>query len=119
MSPARKPWEYEEIQIEKGAGRDFEGDLWLYAGEDVQIGVVTQEAPGGADAWARMFQASSKMVRTLQNELRRDRRPQNGLEELHTKACWEAIYAYLPSEGCARADCKEIRSILISIGALP
>lgn len=60
-----KPWEFENIEIEKGTGRDCEGDLWLYAGEDAQIGVVTQEAPGGADAWAKMFRASPKMVRAL------------------------------------------------------
>lgn len=61
----KKPWEYEEIIVEQGVGRDFEGDFWLYVGEDKQVGVVTQEAPGGADAWANLFKASPKLVQAL------------------------------------------------------
>ena len=114
-----RPWDVEEIQIEKGVGLDSEGDLWLYAGEDAPIGVVHQEAPGSAYAWAKMFQASPKMVKILRGQLRRDRRPNSGPEECHTRSCWEGIYAYLTPSGCSCNNCEDIRNILATFEALP
>lgn len=57
----KKPWEYEEIVVERGMG----GNRWLYAGQDLCIGVIEGEAPGGADAWASLFKASPKLVQAL------------------------------------------------------
>ena len=60
----KKPWEYEEIVVEPGVG-DYVDDLWLYAGPDMEIGMISSEAPGGAEAWAALFKASPKLAQAL------------------------------------------------------
>lgn len=59
-----KPWEVPELVVERGVG-DYATDLWIYAGADAQVACVVGEAPGGAGAWASMFQASPTLVRAL------------------------------------------------------
>lgn len=107
----KKPWEYEEIVIEQGIGSaTFEGDRWLYVGEDEQIGVVTQEAPGGADAWAKMFQASPALVRSLLREIRQPKP-----REYHIHGC---IVERRGMPGECVWECKEAIGALRLVGAL-
>jgi hypothetical protein len=106
----KKPWQYEEIVIEQGTGRDFEGDLWLYVGEDKQIGVVTQEAPGGAEAWANLFRASPALARSLLREIRV---PRSG--EYHIHSC---IMERRGIPGECIVECKEAIGALKMAGAL-
>lgn len=64
-----KPWA-DEIAVERGQGsRTAREDRHLYAVREIAdsewIGVVGGEAPGGADGWAKLFQAAPKMARAI------------------------------------------------------
>lgn len=59
-----KPWDFKEIVIENGEGI-CAGGRWLYGDPDQEIALVSKEAPGGADVWAEMFQASPALARAL------------------------------------------------------
>jgi hypothetical protein len=58
-----KPWEA-TLVIENGAGH-YRGDRWLYAGPDLEVGFVSEEAPGGAKQWAIFLHAAPDMARAL------------------------------------------------------
>jgi hypothetical protein len=39
--------------------------------------------------------------------------------ELHTRECWDGIYAYLRTDGCPDSRCAAIRAALTKAGVLP
>lgn len=100
------PWDAEQIVIERSES-GVKGDLFLYAGPDQDVGAVWAEAPGGADAWAKFFQATPKMARALV-ACGYMQRTLGDREEWHTHACWETLIGEpcLPSCLAAREALK-------------
>jgi hypothetical protein len=102
------PWDA-ELVIENGAGLGTEDDRWLYAGADAEIANVMAEAPGGADRWAKFFQAAPKMVRALLICGRRGI-DAGGARRWHTHACWQTLI------GPCIKECEAVRAALTAAG---
>lgn len=66
MSSTARPLQPHEstLTVESGSG-NYKGDLYLWAGDDTEIGMVSSAAPGGAERWAKFFQAAPAMARAL------------------------------------------------------
>jgi hypothetical protein len=92
-----KPWNVPDLAIEIGVG-DYAGDRWLYAEPDAEVACVTSEAPGGPDAWAKMFRAAPAMVRALLAVYEHDKRFRESPEDANRSPI-EMVTAALTKAG--------------------
>lgn len=115
MNDTTKPLQPHEstLTVESGSG-NYKGDLYLWAGDDTEIGMVSSAAPGGAERWAKFFQAAPAMARALLKTGGVGQRAIQSPDEWHTHHCLEVREGDGIDE-CTQ-DCVETRAALAAAG---